>query len=459
VSTSPKTINKKDKSRSHEDTRKPPNHVAKSTQVKVHGQVESSLPKREVVVTKTEIVAKPTKSLHNGKEVAKKPISTPKLIAPKPPKPQQLPKKSDNLEPSKPLTDGTSTATKAITNGTAATVKNGKETSNGTKKPSLTVNGQMTPNTSLGTNTPRRRSSDKKALTIKEGLMRTGDFVVSMEESKEELPMIWRIEGKSLLQRFEPIKQDDGLTVYVNTSSYSAWNPTVRTKYRGVDVRIMGCSRTRIVVEKLGLTKTPPVNGTAPPVVVNGNVVIVEGVTTEITEEQEPSLENFEVYIQTLVSQALDPNFIAEIVKENDDYFLSNVQAIEDVCSKKKTKFTSRIKWDANITKCIESFPSVSCQTLKNEHDLRCRLCQENWATNMFSFSGDFYDPLTLVIREVCSVDSIKQTKYASCDSCKSRVLSFSRLHHSKYHFFVKCQRKVSLSILMSKSSLNNFLI
>ena len=73
---------------------------------------------------------------------------------------------------------------------------------------------------SAGTNTPRRRSQDKKASTIREGLMRTGDFVVSMDESQYDLPVIWRIEGKSLLQRFEPTEQDD-ITVYINTSSVS----------------------------------------------------------------------------------------------------------------------------------------------------------------------------------------------------------------------------------------------
>jgi hypothetical protein len=130
-----------------------------------------------------------------------------------------------------------------------------------------------------------------------------------------------------------------------------------------------------------------------------------------------------------------------------DDYFLSNVQAIEDVCSKKKAKFVSRIKWDANITKVIESFASVSVVPQKNEHDLRCRLCQENWSTNMFSFSGDLYDPLTLEVRGSCSTDSSvpKPTKYASCDSCRLRVLAFSRLHHSKYNFFKVCQQKVGL--------------
>lgn len=36
---------------------------------------------------------------------------------------------------------------------------------------------------------------------------------------------------------------------------YSAWNPALRSKFCGLDVRIMGCNRTRIIVEKIGLTK------------------------------------------------------------------------------------------------------------------------------------------------------------------------------------------------------------
>lgn len=197
---------------------------------------------------------------------------------------------------------------------------------------------------SAGTNTPRRRSQDKKALTVKEGLMRTGDFVVAIDESKADLPMIWRIEGKSLLQRFEPGEQD-GVMVYTNTSSYSAWNPTVRQRYTGVDVRIMGCSRTKIVVEKLGLTKsTNSVNNdteakkvepssskattnitlSAPLTQKNGETLNKETKTPPDRSQENIARHraDFEVSIQTLLSQALDHNFISEIKQENGKYFL-----------------------------------------------------------------------------------------------------------------------------------------
>lgn len=83
---------------------------------------------------------------------------------------------------------------------------------------SATCNTTTTTSGATQNTSSRRRSQDKKVATIREGLMRTGDFVVSEEESHLELPVIWRIEGKSLLQRFEHSKQN-GITVYTNTSS------------------------------------------------------------------------------------------------------------------------------------------------------------------------------------------------------------------------------------------------
>ncbi|RWS31474.1 hypothetical protein B4U80_00331 [Leptotrombidium deliense] len=314
--------------------------------------------------------------------------------------------------------------------------KNKKESSNtllsNTPSHLVSKTSQSISVQSAGTNTPRRRSQDKKALTIREGLMRTGDFVVSLDEVTCELPMIWRIEGKSLLQRFEPSEQDS-IIVYTNTSSYSAWNPTVRQRYTGVDVRIMGCSRTKVVVEKLGLTKTNPNN-------VNGETVPVERNKASTVGSTDQQQENFEVFIQTLVSQALDPNFIAEIVKENDDYFLSHVQAIDEFCSRKKSRFFSKVKWDANVVKCVETFPTFTVIPQNNVGDLRCRLCHDNWSTQILHFSGDPYDQMTLENKDPLD---IKQTKYAACDVCKDRITLFSRLHHQKYSFYLKCREKV----------------
>ena len=73
---------------------------------------------------------------------------------------------------------------------------------------------------SLKTKVSKRRSSEKKALTIREGLMRTSDFVISKDAIERGHSVLWRIEGKSLLQLFKPV-EENGSLFYQNTSSVS----------------------------------------------------------------------------------------------------------------------------------------------------------------------------------------------------------------------------------------------
>lgn len=283
----------------------------------------------------------------------------------------------------------------------------------------------------------RRRSQDKKVAQVKEGLMRTGDFVVAEEEANASLPVIWRIEGKSLLQRFEPSEQN-GVTVYTNTSSYSAWNPTVRQKYLGLDVRIMGCNRTRIIVEKLGLTQAKGSESS----VASVNDKEISSSTSDSPSPQDVSqcLESFEVEIQTLISQALDPTFMADVIKEKDDYFLSHIQTVEDLCGKRRARFISFVKWDTSIVKCIETYPEIQIQDQNDVGDLRCRLCHDNWSTKILHFDGKMYNFETL--ESLTPQPESKQTKLACCEVCTDRTFIYSKLYHQKYNFLQKCKSK-----------------
>ncbi|XP_027194489.2 uncharacterized protein LOC113789186 isoform X1 [Dermatophagoides pteronyssinus] len=311
---------------------------------------------------------------------------------------------------------------------------------------SSTTSNTTTTTIGCSPNSSRRRSQDKKISTIREGLMRTGDFVVAEEEAHLDLPVIWRIEGKSLLQRFEPSEQN-GITIYINTSSYSAWNPTVRQKYLGLDVRIMGCNRTRIVVEKIGLTR----NKNESHILHRDVSSINEKENNSLPTDSSPSnvtncFENFEVLIQTLISQALDPNFIAEIVKENDDYFLSHMQAIEEVCHSRRTRFIAKFKWDSVILKNFETFTNIQINKQNNVGDLRCRSCHDNWSTKILYFDGEPYNRDTL---EKLSNDAIvaastdKKVKIAVCDNCTEKIFLFSKLYHHRLNFFLLCKAKV----------------
>ncbi|CAL4069456.1 unnamed protein product, partial [Meganyctiphanes norvegica] len=131
---------------------------------------------------------------------------------------------------------------------------------------------------------------------------------------------------------------------------YSGWTPQAKALYMGVRTKFVFQSRYDTVVEMLGLKTGPD----------EDNEKIIEPQMTEIqlwtpprttqeieiSEELRSHMPSFEIYLQTLISQALDNNFLKEIYDEYDDYFVDRVKAIDDLCEERKIKLIEIVIWD-----------------------------------------------------------------------------------------------------------------
>ncbi|XP_022244160.1 uncharacterized protein LOC106461481 [Limulus polyphemus] len=243
---------------------------------------------------------------------------------------------------------------------------------------------------------------------------------------------LWRIEGKSLLQRFEAYEAD-GKVLYRNSSSYTAWNLAERNKYLSATVRVHSNSRDNTVVELLDVQKKEEDKE------INGNIV-------KLTKDENihPQRENFEVFLQTLISQVLDPNFISEIIKENDEYFLSHVKGIEKITMDQKNLLFHQGSWEPELLQCAEMYPCVNVMPRKDAEVVNCQVCQNVSSDQLVQFYGQVYDQTTLGHQLNPENTKPKVTQFSVCTSCSQKVTLFSRLHHQKYNFFLKCRLKVS---------------
>lgn len=166
--------------------------------------------------------------------------------------------------------------------------------------PPSSINKNSLPINGSSSKQNRRRSSERKE-TLREGLMRTSDFVVAMKDLKCEHPALWRITtGNNLLQQFEP-KIQNGAVLYENTNQYAGWNPEIKKDYVGVDVKLTQHTRNQITVERLLL-----------------NFQNLEDADTFYDR-------HFVIYLQILISTALDPKFWESIENEASKYRPSHV--------------------------------------------------------------------------------------------------------------------------------------
>ncbi|XP_050432029.1 nucleolin-like [Adelges cooleyi] len=93
----------------------------------------------------------------------------------------------------------------------------------------------------------------------------SGAFVVLKTDMiGEGNPPVWKIDGKALLQKYIPFEQD-GKTLYKNTSVYSGWGSNVKEQYYSAPVSFIQQTRKEHIIEfyKDKIEKDPEVEAAA----------------------------------------------------------------------------------------------------------------------------------------------------------------------------------------------------
>ncbi|XP_049864836.1 uncharacterized protein LOC126366020 isoform X2 [Pectinophora gossypiella] len=268
---------------------------------------------------------------------------------------------------------------------------------------------------------------------IEEMPYQSGEFVAIKTELNEMWPAIWRVDGKTLLQKYEPF-EENGKVLYRNISTYAAWNPDNKKLYTQVPVKVRSQSHLETIVE-LVRSELP-----------FDDCSFIEKRMLETQMYQE----NFEVYIQTLISHALDPNFLTEIFQEQDEYFLSNVKTVDEVTESMRARVSSAGgvggaggagaggSGARALDAAAGTWPGLSVAPGAGA----CRACARAAVARLLLY-GQPYNPATL---EPVQPDArlAYEKEFLVCATCCGRVQLYSRISHQKYLMYAECSKRVA---------------
>uniref|UniRef100_A0A1B0C828 DUF4211 domain-containing protein n=2 Tax=Lutzomyia longipalpis TaxID=7200 RepID=A0A1B0C828_LUTLO len=314
-----------------------------------------------------------------------------------------------------------------------------------------------------------------------------GQFLVNIQdEVTHEWPKLWRVDGKNLLEKYEPILKA-GKIVYRNESVFAALLPDSHGNYRVIKVATIQNTadfRTRQnnLVEWIRdgvpspvkpqmqesqstshqgvIRENPTTQGAvgvipqpaAAPLVDLGPEVMAQAAvpTTPMTpferlmQEKLVYQEHFEIYIQTLISQALDPNFLTEIIQENDEYFLGSVRTIDSLIEGLRTRLRTARPISRNFHAAVETWPQYDVLQLGPNYppQMACTSCLRAVAAVHIRFAGQLYNPVTMTARDFQAGVSYERD-FTLCGACNENLRMHHRLSHQKYSLFMACTQKV----------------
>lgn len=277
---------------------------------------------------------------------------------------------------------------------------------------------------------------------------KVGSFLILKTETSNLKPSLWRVDGKTLIQKYECL-DEEGIK-YKNVNTYSGWTASTRHRYKAVSVKVIKSTGQDTIVERLKDAeepKPPPqIHSDSPksedPKSPPKNPVNIEEIQLKSRGETGQFQENFEVYMQTLISQCLDANFLNEIFSEADEYFVSNIEKVDSVTLLRKDKLLTGVTWTLRFQHALTVWPCLNDLGSEACTSTVCGACEKARAHSMLQMFGQPYNSNTLATIPP-NPDAMMNRNFSVCQECLRLCHLYHRLHHQKQKLYMMCSEIV----------------
>ncbi|KAL8618958.1 hypothetical protein ACOMHN_018341 [Nucella lapillus] len=252
-----------------------------------------------------------------------------------------------------------------------------------------------------------------------------GRYVLEKKDARnyDSYP-IWRLEPGNMLRKFE-LCMHNGRVCHKAVSTYSSWVPSMQAAYQPIEVTVMGNRINTMLVEVAERCRPRP----------------PDDATLENQFENDPLVDSFSVYLQTYISQSLEPSFLEAIRKSRDDFYLEPMDEIDRKIAEKLEGIDKLVQWKLTFREAMKTKPQMR-EIHRPNLKQSCQACEKSAPPTIKSvlFHGAAYDRYLLT--DLPNSDNSSQ-EFLVGKFAAPYVTQYHSLHHFKHHLLQRCKAKV----------------